>query len=114
MKSQQSGASISAVEVLNISRRGFWLLVHEREYFLAFDQFPWFRQAKGSEILNVQLPQPHHLYWPDLDVDLELESLEAPEKYPLIDTHGLATASFFATKNRRGSKASAAYAPRSG
>lgn len=84
MRSKPLGKSTSPVEVLNISKHGFWLHVSNREYFLPFDQFPWFREAKISEILNVRLPQPHHLYWPDLDVDLELESIELPEKYPLI------------------------------
>jgi uncharacterized protein DUF2442 len=31
-----------------------------------------------------ELPSPHHLYWPDLDVDLAVESIEHPEKYPLL------------------------------
>lgn len=89
MKSKQVGESISEVEVLNITNHGFWLSVHGREYFLAFDYFPWFRDAKISSILNVEWPHPNHLYWPDLDVDLELDSIECPEKYPLIDTYGL-------------------------
>lgn len=84
MRSKPLGKSTSPVEVLNVSKHGFWLCVSNREYFLPFDQFPWFREAKISAILNVRLPQPHHLYWPDLDVDLELESIESPEKYPLI------------------------------
>jgi len=36
-----------------------------------------------SSIQNVQLLHGYHLYWPDLDVDLELDNLEYPEKYPL-------------------------------
>jgi len=34
--------------------------------------------------LNVELPHPHHLYWPDLDVDLAVESIEHPERFPLL------------------------------
>jgi hypothetical protein len=85
MKSQTVGKSISNVEVLAISKHGFWLLVNGQEYFLPFEQFPWFKKASVEAILKVELPQPHHLYWPDLDVDLELESIQSPEKYPLID-----------------------------
>lgn len=84
MKSKIAGKSTSKVEVLNITKHGFWLLVHGREYFLSFNHFPWFKDAKVSSILNIELLQPHHLYWPDLDVDLELESIESPDKYPLI------------------------------
>jgi hypothetical protein len=34
-------------------------------------------------IQNVQLLHSYHLYWPDLDVDLEIDNLENPQKYPL-------------------------------
>jgi hypothetical protein len=30
------------------------------------------------------LPSAHHLHWPDLDIDLAVESLRHPERYPLI------------------------------
>ncbi len=84
MKSKIAGESTSQVEVLNISKYGLWLLVNQNEYFLPFSTFPWFKNANISSVLNVKLPQPYHLYWPDLDVDLELESIESPEKYPLV------------------------------
>lgn len=77
------GAVTSAVEVTNISRHGFWLLLDERELFLPFEEFPWFEGAPVAAILRVERPQPHHLYWPDLDVDLTLDSIEHPERYPL-------------------------------
>lgn len=83
MKSKIAGKSAFQVEVLNISRHGFWLLVQKNEYFLPFSAFPWFKDASVASILNVELPQPHHLYWPDLDIDLEVESIKSPEKYPL-------------------------------
>lgn len=84
MKSALLGRSTSPVEVTNVSPHGFWLLLAERELFIAFNEFPWFREAAIREITNVQLPSPHHLYWPDLDIDLAVESIEHPEKYPLI------------------------------
>ncbi len=84
MKSAQLGKPISEVEVTNISRHGFWLLLDGRELFLPFDKFPWFRDVPVGKLLNVTLPHAHHLYWPELDVDLAVESIERPEKYPLI------------------------------
>jgi len=72
---------------ISISQHGFWLLLGDRELFLAFSSFPWFRSAPVSAILNVEWPQLHHLYWPDLDVDLAVESIEHPERYPLIAKH---------------------------
>jgi len=70
--------------VTHISRHGFWLLLGDRELFLSFESFPWFRQASIDAILNVEWTQPHHLYWPDLDVDLAVESIEHLERYPLV------------------------------
>jgi hypothetical protein len=76
--------SNSEVEVTHISQHGIWLLVGGREMFLSYDKFPWFKDAAVSAVFNVQLPQPHHLYWPALDVDLAVESAEHPERFPLI------------------------------
>ncbi|MFT5369783.1 MAG: hypothetical protein ACI8V2_004761 [Candidatus Latescibacterota bacterium] len=84
MKSSKLGENISQPEVLNISQHGFWIYVNKEEHFLPFENFPWFRDANIATILNVQFYHGHHLYWPDLDVDLELESIKSPEKYPLM------------------------------
>jgi hypothetical protein len=72
------------VEVTNVTPHGFWLFVGERELFLPFKEFPWFREATVRQITHVELPNPHHLYWPELDIDLAVESIEHPEKYPLV------------------------------
>jgi hypothetical protein len=73
-----------AVEVTNVSAHGFWLFLDDREVFLPFKEFPWFRDASIAEISAVQRPHPHHLYWPDLDIDLAVDSIEHPERYPLV------------------------------
>lgn len=80
------GAPTSQVEVTNIDHFGFWLLVEDKEYFLPYGDFPWFRGATVDQILNVQLFHGNHLSWPDLDVDLSLDSLQNPESFPLIYT----------------------------
>ncbi len=84
MKSGVPGPSTSLVEVTNVSQDGFWLFIGQRELFLAFHDFPWFKDASIGAITKVELPSPHHLYWPELDVDLAVESIEHPEKYPLV------------------------------
>jgi hypothetical protein len=78
------GTVTSPVEVTNVSPHGFWLLLKSRELFVPFSDFPWFRNAPIGDVVNVELPSPHHLYWPSLDVDLELDSIEHPERYPLV------------------------------
>lgn len=83
MKSRTLGKSTSRVEVSNIDVHGFWLYVEDKEYFLPFEEYPWFKNAKVKEILNVRLLHGCHFYWPGLDVDLELTCLASPDKYPL-------------------------------
>lgn len=82
MKSLKHGKSIS-VSVENITPFGIWLFVNEKEYFLSYKNYPYFKNETLSAIQNVQLLHGYHLYWPDLDVDLEIDNLEHPEKYPL-------------------------------
>ena len=84
MSSAKRGARTSSVEVTNISRHGFWLLLDDRELFLPFERFPWFADATVAEILDVTLPGRGHLHWPKLDVDLAVESITEPDKYPLM------------------------------
>ena len=84
MKSEVAGKSISEVEVTNISLHGFWLLIGEKEYFLPFESFPWFKDARISEISNVSLMNEKHLFWEKLDIDLTVGMIENPDDYPLI------------------------------
>ncbi|MGH2861978.1 MAG: DUF2442 domain-containing protein [Solirubrobacteraceae bacterium] len=56
------------------------MLVDGREFFFAFDEFPWFKQASVEAIRRLERPSPTHFYWPDLDVDLGLDSIEHPER----------------------------------
>ncbi len=74
------------VEVGNIDQHGLWLLVGDKEYFLPYESFPWFRKATVDKIVNVELLHGGHLHWPQLDVDLSLESLAQPESFPLVYT----------------------------
>ena len=71
-------------EILNVSPHGVWILAKDKEHFLDYDQFPWFSEQPIAKIFNVELLHGHHLYWKDLDVDLDLDSIEHPEQYPLV------------------------------
>ncbi len=83
MSSKPHGDLISQVEVTNVSSHGLWLLAHGRELFLSYDDFPWFKEASIGSVLNVEEPSAGHFYWPELDVDLGLETIEHPERFPL-------------------------------
>lgn len=82
--SVKSGSSTLEVEVTHISKHGLWLMLGERELFLSFVQFPWFRSAPVDAVQDVQCPHARHLFWPQLDIDLAVESIEHPERYPLV------------------------------
>jgi hypothetical protein len=82
MKSLKRGKSIS-VNVENITPFGIWLFVKEHEYFLSYQDYPYFKDQTLRTIQNIELIHDYHLYWPDLDVDLEIDNLENQEKYPL-------------------------------
>lgn len=77
------GTSTSGVEVSHISAQGVWLLARDKELFLPYEQFPWFKDAPVAAILKVEEHREGHFYWPDLDVDLSEEIIEHPERYPL-------------------------------
>ena len=65
MNSSTHGAGTLAVEVTNISAHGLWLLARDREMFLPYDDFPWFKDRPVRDILNVEEPLPGHFHWPD-------------------------------------------------
>ncbi|MBI5602752.1 MAG: DUF2442 domain-containing protein [Deltaproteobacteria bacterium] len=83
MKSLNALGLNASVEVTHVSSNGVWLLAGDKEMFMPHDEFPWFKDAPVGKILNVEEPFPGHFYWPDLDVDLTVEMIEHPERFPL-------------------------------
>ena len=83
MKSSKRGPGTSDIEVVQVSPHGVWLSALGKEYFLPYEEFPWFRGARLAEIHRVRLIHGHVLRWDGLDVDLALDSLEHPDRYPL-------------------------------
>ena len=83
-----SGRPTSVAELTTVSVHGMWLLVDGREIFLPFDAFPWFREASFAQLACIERLTPDHLFWPDLDVDLSIDSIDHPERYPLVSGAG--------------------------
>ncbi|RDH87550.1 MAG: integron cassette protein [endosymbiont of Escarpia spicata] len=83
MSSLAHGNSTLAVEVINISTHGVWLLAHDKELFMSYEDFPWFKEQAVKSIINVEEQSPGHFYWPDIDVDLTGEMIEHPDRFPL-------------------------------
>jgi hypothetical protein len=77
------GTATSAAEVTHVSQHGFWLLLGDEELLLPFEHFPWFKKATIEQLSLVEWPTPNDLYWPQLDIDLSVESIRDPNAFPL-------------------------------
>ena len=74
----------TSVAGLMINAQGMLISVQGNDYFLSYNRVPWLREARISSVLNVRMSGPRAIEWPELDVDLEVDSLRHPERYPLI------------------------------
>ena len=77
------GTVTSVAEVTHVSKHGFWLFLDSEELLVPFEQFPWFKKATIEQLSDVQWPTPNHLYWPQLDADLSVESIRDPSAFSL-------------------------------
>jgi len=83
MNSQTPGNITSETEITNISAHGLWLFSVDKEMFLSYENFPWFKDQPVKYITNVEEVSTGHFYWPDIDVDLTEAIIEHPENFPL-------------------------------
>ena len=77
------GNAISA-SVLMINNQGVIISVEGNDYFLSYNRVPWLKDATVRNILNIKMSGKNAIEWPDLDIDLEIDSLKHPERYPLV------------------------------
>jgi len=83
----QTGTSTlvaTKTEVTNISPFGIWILTNDKEYFINYKDYPVFETATVKQIADVKTDFAGNLHWEELDADIELESLENADNYPLI------------------------------
>ncbi|MFC1701149.1 DUF2442 domain-containing protein [Pseudomonadota bacterium] len=83
MSSLAPGKNTSVIEVTNISAHGVWILVRDKELFMSYEDFPWFKDQTVKTITNVQEQSRDHFYWPDLDIDLTMDIIKNPSLFPL-------------------------------
>ena len=86
MKSEQRGVNTS-VKVLGLTPHGLWLFAQGEEHFLSYESFPWFKDAPVNAVFNVVEQGENGFCWNDLDIDLSMDGIKHPEKYPLISKH---------------------------
>ena len=80
-KNNTNGTSVS---VLMINAQGIMISVAGQDFFLSYNRIPWMREASIQDVLDVQMCGSEAIEWPNLDVDLEIDSLRHPERYPLL------------------------------
>lgn len=68
-------------QITSIEQGGFWLLIPDGEYFVSFEDYPDFRNATVAQIHRFQKSHDG-FHWPDLDIDIELDALKHPERFP--------------------------------
>ncbi|MDO4958996.1 MAG: DUF2442 domain-containing protein [Prevotellaceae bacterium] len=73
-----------SASVLMINSQGIMISVDGNDYFLSYNRVPWMKDASISSVLNITKEGRSAISWPDLDVDLEIDSLRYPERYPLV------------------------------
>jgi hypothetical protein len=75
--------ALEQAQLTSIEQDGFWLLTKEGEFFVPFERYPAFQKAKVEQIFDFE-EDNEAFYWSTLDIDIELDALKHPEKYPLI------------------------------
>lgn len=80
----ESNTNSTSVDVLMINEKGVMISVMGQDYFLSYNRVPWMRDATINEVLDVRMNGKNAIEWPKLEVDLEVESLRHPERYPLL------------------------------
>jgi hypothetical protein len=70
------------VEVTNVSGHCVWILIDDEEIALPYSEFSWLKEATIQQIFNVLRTTSDHLFWPDSDIDLSVESIRHPERFP--------------------------------
>jgi hypothetical protein len=83
MLSKKHGKNIYASEVTAVGRDGFWLIHRDQEFFVPFHDYPIFRQVSVEQIYSMEEIAPGQLRWDSLDVDIEVDALNNPDRYPL-------------------------------
>ena len=61
---------------------GMAVLVNGKEFFLRYDDFPWFEYCQARELRDVTADR-WGVYWNAIGIDLPIEALEDPAKYPV-------------------------------
>ena len=80
----ENNTNAISASVLMINNQGIMISVAGNDYFLSYNRVPCLKDATVRNILNIKMSGKNSIEWPDLDIDLEIDSLKHPERYPLV------------------------------
>ncbi len=84
MSLKTNGTKQERVKVTGVGNKGVSLDIHGKEYHMSYKDFPWLGSLTAQELGNIYIRYEDEIYFPDLDIELGLEILENPKKYPLL------------------------------
>ena len=67
-----------------ISKFGMWIYINDKEYFINFDDYPSLAKCTVEELGNYSFDMENNIHWEELDIDIEKEALDEPNKYTLL------------------------------
>jgi hypothetical protein len=58
------------------------MLIDDNEFFLSYDDFPWFKNQTINDISQFEIFGEESLHFNKLDVDLNLAMIKNPQNFP--------------------------------
>lgn len=72
-----------SISVENITPFAIWVFDGKQEHVIPFHEFPVLKKASVEDLMAPTLSHGFHLRWENIDVDIDLRSLNHLEDYPL-------------------------------
>lgn len=73
----------AAISVENITPFAVWVFDGKKEYAIPFSEFPCLGKVSVDQLMHPTLSHGFHLRWEELDIDIDLRSLDHLEDFPL-------------------------------
>ncbi|HKL21498.1 MAG TPA: DUF2442 domain-containing protein [Tichowtungia sp.] len=71
------------ISVENITPFAVWVFDGKKEYAIPFSEFPCLGKVPVEELMHPTLTHGFHLRWENLDIDIDLNSLDHLEDFPI-------------------------------